>query len=236
MDDLALDQSELFGSALQSLEVLARALHLKDAALPPTLDAIVTSATETVDAARYAGLILLDGGTLTPQATTGRPPYLLDTLQQELGDGPCLDAARRQATNRIDDTKTDPRWPQFGAEAAELGVCSMLCVPLWVHEQCLGALTLYAERSDAFTRLDERLAHLFGTLAALAIAEAQRVGQLRTAMANRDVIGQAKGILMERHRLTADAAFHRLAEASQRVNKKLVVVAAHVAATGELPT
>jgi AmiR/NasT family two-component response regulator len=75
---------------------------------------------------------------------------------------------------------------------------------------------------------------LFATLAAIALAEAQRTGQLHTALGNRDLIGQAKGILMERHRMTADAAFGNLSQASQDVNMKLTAVAQHLVETGEL--
>ena len=128
----------------------------------------------------------------------------------------------------------ESRWPEFAAEAESLGVCSMLCVPLRVHEQCLGTLSLYSERVTAFTDHDERVTTLFATLAAIALAEAQRTDQLHTALANRDVIGQAKGILMERHRITADAAFSYLSQASQDVNMKLTSVARHLVETGEL--
>ena len=75
---------------------------------------------------------------------------------------------------------------------------------------------------------------LFATLAAIALAEAQRTDQLHTALDNRDVIGQAKGILMERHRITADVAFGYLSQASQSVNSKLAAVARHLVETGEL--
>jgi AmiR/NasT family two-component response regulator len=75
---------------------------------------------------------------------------------------------------------------------------------------------------------------MFATLAALALADALRAEQMRAAVLNRDVIGQAKGILMERHRITADAAFALLAEASQRKNVKLTDVAAYLVETGEL--
>jgi AmiR/NasT family two-component response regulator len=75
---------------------------------------------------------------------------------------------------------------------------------------------------------------LFATLAAIALAEAQRTGQLHTALGNRDLIGQAKAILMERHRMTADAAFGYLSQASQDVNMKLTAVAQHLVETGEL--
>jgi hypothetical protein len=168
------------------MEVLARALHVRDAQLQPTLDAIVSAAASALNAGRDAGLILLERGKLVPRAATGRAPLYLDLQQQQAGEGPCIESARRQIVIRIDDTRSDPRWPGFMVEAREHGVLSQL-------------------------------------------AE-----QMRAAVVNRDLIGQAKGILMERHRITADAAFALLAKASQHKNVKLTEVAACLVETGEL--
>jgi GAF domain-containing protein len=228
------DLDEVTGEIFQSLELLARALHVKDASLAAALQAIVATAVSAVGTAQHAGLILVSRGDLVPQATTGPPPQLLDQLQQKLKDGPCFSAANEQVLVRIDDMRDERRWPGFAAEALNLGVHSMLCVPLWVHRQRLGALSLYADRATAFTGPDERVTITFATLAAIALAEAQRTDQLRAALANRDVIGQAKGILMERHRITADAAFGYLSQASQHVNMKLTAVARHLVESGEL--
>ena len=218
----------------QSLDILTRALHVKNAELEPALQAIAATAVTTLSSAQHAGLITVSRGMLIPQATTGRPPQLLDQLQQKLNDGPCIDAAVQQTLIRIDDMHRESRWPDFAAEAESLGVCSMVCVPLRVHEQCLGTLSLYSERATAFNSHDERVTTLFATLAAIALAEAQRTDQLHTALANRDIIGQAKGILMERRRITSNTAFSYLSKASQDVNMKLTSVARHLVETGEL--
>lgn len=225
---------EFINHIFQSVTILARALHVKDTQLQPTLDAIVAMAVATVSSARYAGLIVVSRGELVPQATTDRPPHLLDVLQQKLGGGPCVDTAQDQSVTCITDTQQDDRWPDFSAQAAHLGIFSLLCVPLWVDNRCLGTLSLYADHADAFDDHDERVATLFATLAALALAGAQRTDQLSTALVNRDVIGQAKGILMERQRITADMAFARLAQISQAENIKLAEVARHLVETGEL--
>jgi GAF domain-containing protein len=216
------------------IEVLARALHVRDAQLQPTLDAIVAAAASALNADREAGLILLQHGKLVPQAVSGRAPLHLDLHQQQTGEGPCIEAARQQAVIRIDDTRADLRWPRFMAAARHHDVLSQLCIPLWVDERGLGTLSLYAGKPSAFTDVDERVTAIFATLAALALADALRAGQMRAAVVNRDLIGQAKGILMERHRITADAAFALLAEASQHQNVKLTEVAARLVETGVL--
>jgi AmiR/NasT family two-component response regulator len=63
----------------------------------------------------------------------------------------------------------------------------------------------------------------------------EKVDGLEEALLNRDVIGQAKGILMERLRMTPDEAFDQLRLASQDHNRKLRDIAAHVAETGQWP-
>lgn len=231
----ALDPAEQSGLASWSvLERLGRILHVREAALQPTLDAIARAAVETIAAAEYAGVNLFDRGHFVPQAVTDEPPLALDVLQQETGMGPCIDASRDQVTVRVEDLAADCPWPGYGELAISLGIRSQLCVPLWVDEQQLGSVSLFATVASGFTASDEVLARLFGTQAALVLADASRAEQLRQAMATRDSIGQAKGILMERHRITADHAFAVLSGYSQRTNRKLAEVARHLAETGQL--
>jgi len=226
---------EVTGRSAESLEILARALHVKNAELEPTLEAIVSTAVTMLNPARYAALTILSRGELIPRASTGEPPLLLDRLQQKLGDGPCIHAAKHQSVFRIEDTCEDDRWPEFCAEAARLEVRSMLCVPPWIDERGLGALSLYADQAAAFGDPHERVAVLLATFAALALAEAQRADQMHDALGNRDIIGQAKGILMERHRIAADAAFGVLSRVSQAENMKLAEIARSFVETGDLP-
>jgi GAF domain-containing protein len=225
---------EVTGRSARSLDILARALHVKGAELQPTLQAIAATAVSMLSPARDAGLTIFSGGALIPRASTGEPPLLLDRLQQQLGEGPCISAARRQSVFRIEDTRQDDRWPEFAAAAARLNVRSMLCVPLWVDERGLGALSLYADQVAAFSDLHERVATLLATFAALALAEAQHAEQMNGALGNRDVIGQAKGILMERHGVTAEAAFGVLSRVSQAENTKLAEIARDLVETGKL--
>jgi GAF domain-containing protein len=227
---------EVTGRSAESLEIMARALHVKNAELQPTLEAIASTAVTMLSPAQHAALTVLARGELIPRASTGEPPLLLDRLQQRLGDGPCVSAAKRQSVFRIDDTREDLRWPEFCAEAARLNVRSMLCVPLWIDERGLGALSLYADQAAAFSESHERITILLATFAALALAEAQRADQMHDALSSRDVIGQAKGILMERHGVTADAAFSVLSRVSQAENIKLAEVARRFVETGDLPS
>ncbi len=229
------DRSEaLDASTVQVGVQLARALHVEGGTLEETLDAIIAKAIEVVGPATWAGIILVEDGTLVPKATVGDPPTELDLLQQREGEGPCLEAARAQRMVVVADTASDPRWPHFAQLAVELGARAVLCAPLWVDDRTLGTLSLYSAEVDPFSVLDLHVTELLTTHAALALGNAQHVDHLRVALVNRDVIGQGKGILMERHRLTADDAFRRLVAASQRTNTKLVDVARRLADTGLL--
>jgi GAF domain-containing protein len=214
---------------------LARALHARDAQLEPTVEAVLALAVATIAPAAHAGVVVLRGGRLEVVATSGRPPHELDLLQQRVGRGPCLHAAREQQVVEIADTATEQRWPEFARHARGFEVASVLCVPLWVDRHRLGALTLYSDRPGAFDERDRALTDHFAAFAALALAAAERGAQLRQAAASRDVIGQAKGILMERHRITAEAAWEQLSRASQDSNRKLIEVANDLVETGVLP-
>jgi GAF domain-containing protein len=217
---------------LERLSRAARALRADD---DGHLTAIVHQAAATVPAATWAGLIELERSGLVTKATLGEPPRVLDRLQQEQKSGPCIDAAREQRVMVIEDMTVDPRWPGFAAAARREGVCSMLCVPLWVDRLRLGTLSFYGEKAHAFGEDERRLAAVYGTLAALALADSKRVAQLTFAIETRDLIGQAKGILVERHRITPDAAFDMLKKVSQNTNQRLVAVAELLVSTGQLP-
>jgi len=112
----------------------------------------------------------------------------------------------------------------------EAGVGSMLCFQLFVHGDTLGALNLYSPEAGAFTEEPETSGRVFATHAAVALAAAQHEQQLHAALANRDIIGQAKGIVMERFHLDADRAFTLIARLSQEENIKLHEIATKIAA------
>jgi GAF domain-containing protein len=159
----------------------------------------------------------------------------VDVLQERVGQGPCLDAVWEQEVVRVDDVAADERWPEFATQAAELGVGSMMCFRLFVEGDILGALNLYSHVPGSFDDESEEIGLMFASHAAVALAGAEHEQNLRLGMGNRDVIGQAKGILMERYKISADQAFGVLTRASQELNRKLVDVAREIADTGAVP-
>jgi GAF domain-containing protein len=225
----------LDAGAWSALERIGRSLHVKEADLTGTLEAVLSSATGLIGNTGAAGLNLYVRGRFEPQVVLGEAPHRLDALQQRTGEGPCVDASRDQAVVQIADMRREQRWTLFAETAVALDVLSMLCVPLWIDDVRLGSLSLYSPQPDGYHEHELKIASLFATHAALAIADAQRTTNLQRALVNRDVIGQAKGVLMERYRITANEAFDLLARASQSGNRKLAEVAEMVSTTGALP-
>ncbi|GAB7045652.1 GAF and ANTAR domain-containing protein [Catenuloplanes indicus] len=213
---------------------MARSLQQEDS-LQDTLDGIVAAAVQTVPGADYAGLMVVYARRRidTPSATD-EVVQRVDHAQYESGEGPCLDAMYRQQTVRLSDMATEHRWPDFSRRAVDLGIRSMLSFQLYVVAGNLGALNLYSRSTKAFDDESEHIGLLFAAHAAVAMAGAQREQHLTNAISVRDVIGQAKGILMERHNVTADQAFQLLVRVSQNANVKLVDVARHLTRTGQL--
>lgn len=163
-----------------------------------------------------------------------------DQAQYRTGEGPCLQALSDQ-TSLMVNLDGETRWPEFVATAMGLGIRSSLSLPLVVGKRGAGALNLYARKEDAITEASEVFGRAFATQASTAVANSvllleahEALDQLREALASRDVIGQAKGILMAQERITADEAFEQLVTSSQRRNVKVRDLAERVAVTGSL--
>ena len=229
-----LDEADALGP-WSTVEQLVRTLRAPTADPADLVSRICGEAARIVPAAADAGVIVTDPDrSLLTVFATGPVPEALDQLQTRLGTGPCLTAARKQIVVRVHDVAADTRWAEFRAAAVERGVGSMLCVPLFVDDELLGTLSLYGERPDVFRDGAEPVARLLATLSAVALADSFHRTRMERALLNRDVIGQAKGILMHRHGVRADEAFALLRAHSQNTNRKLLAVAERVVETGTL--
>ena len=130
------------------------------------------------------------------------------------------------------------RWravPDYRAKALELGLRSMLSVRLFAKEDSMGALDLYSKQPDAFDQRSQVIAQVFATHASIAVKAALTIAGLETVISSRDVIGQAKGIIMARRKVTADMAFERLRSLSQQRNQPVRDLAREITETGQLP-
>jgi GAF domain-containing protein len=179
----------------------------------------------------------------TPEGTFHTPVQTdavaaeLDQIQYELQEGPCLRAADPDgpAVATSDNLATDRTFPRFGPAAAERGMGAVLSTALLPNAEpphLTGALNIYSRRPGGLREADQALALLLATHASLALAHTTEVSQrklqaeqLLRAIDSRDVIGQAKGILMGRRGLTTEEAFDVLRRTSQTLNVKLVELA-----------
>ncbi|WP_205873639.1 GAF and ANTAR domain-containing protein [Mycobacterium camsae] len=207
---------------------LARSLHDSPPAAADTVaQRVVEYAVYAVDAAQYAGITLVTPSSeVQTPASTHHYPRLLDEIQDRHKQGPCFVAAWHQHTIRITDLSGDNRWPRYQRDAlAAAPVRSIVSFRLFASEHTMGALNLYADEPGAFDEAAEEIGYVLATHAALAWDTVRREDNFLSALASRDVIGQAKGILMARFNINAIQAFELLKRLSQERNMKLVDVA-----------
>jgi transcriptional regulator with GAF, ATPase, and Fis domain len=227
----------------EALERLGR-LSLRELSMDSLLQTVADLTKSVMPGNPEASVLLLVKDRPTTVVSTGELATELDETQYEKGHGPCLHAARTGELTEIPDTRAEDRWPDYTPRAVEHGNLSSLSIPLAIDpdEQVTGALNIYARRSHAFDRASRSVATRFGPYAAVATGNLYAyqsardlADNLQVALESRAVIDQAKGVLMERYKLTPDQAFQRLAQASMNANRKLRDVADHLVHTGELP-
>lgn len=200
-----------------------------------TLERILEFATKTFDCA-YAGVILVHAGSsVETVASNHKLVAHLDRIQLEAGEGPDIEIIADGPGVLVRDVSIETRWPQWCAAVGAAGIRSMLGARLYTTRQVLGSLNLYSFEVDAFDSVDVDVAHMLARHAAVALETARGTEHLLKALDARNLIGQAQGILMERHGLEATAAFTVLRRYSQDSNLKLHVVAQQLIETRSLP-
>jgi GAF domain-containing protein len=180
-----------------------------------------------------------DNRLVTP-ASSDDAALRIDSVQYGSGQGPCVEAATKGVRVDLPTTDGHPRWPELQEEASKLGIHSITSLPLSVGDTPIGALNLYSDRPGGLPVPEVDRALKFAKAAAVLLANAQalereetRAAQLKEALLTRDLIGQAKGILMEREGVSADAAFDLLRKASQAANVKLRDIAERFVAVAQ---
>jgi GAF domain-containing protein len=230
-------------TATEALERLGR-LSLHELSMDSLLQSVADVTKTVMPGNPETSVLLLIKGRPSTVVHTGQLAVDLDETQYECGHGPCLNAARTGQLTEIADTRTESRWPDYARKAAEHGNLSSLSIPLLIDadQQVTGALNIYARQLDAFDEESRSAATRFGPYASVAAGNLyayqsarELADNLQVALESRAVIDQAKGVLMERYKLTADQAFQLLARASMHANRKLRDIADDLVRTGELP-
>lgn len=180
-------------------------------------------------------MLVCRGGTITTPASTSPTATAIDRAQSEADEGPCLESLREHHTVVIEDLADEQRWPHYVEAALAAGARSTLSVRLFLLEDSMGALNLYSRSPSAFGEASVILGQVLASHAAVALKAAITEAGLTAALATRDLIGQAKGVIMAGERCTAERAFTRLRDVSQRCNRPLRDVAQDVVTLGTLP-
>jgi GAF domain-containing protein len=194
-----------------------------------TLDAIVHATRASLPEFGHVSISVRNGsGAFETSAGTDQVAWELDSVQYDLGEGPCVQAIEAEPVVVVQHLRHDQRWPRYVAAAAAKGVRSQVAVRLFTKRKHVAGLNLYSTERDDVDACSAETARLFAAHAAIILGHAQEEDQLNRALQNRKTIGQAVGILMERYRIDADRAFQFLVRASSTSNIKLRDVAEEV--------
>ena len=163
--------------------------------------------------------------------------YELDT-----DTGPCINAYQQQDTIEIWNLAgTDDRWSALATRARQHDYIAMYAIPMRLREQSIGVLNLYSTVQGPLDATRRRLGHALADMATIAVlhhralsSHASHASQLQTAFNTRLVIEQAKGILTERHDISAEQAFDRMRRYARHHHRKVINIA-HDITTGILP-
>ena len=223
-------------------DVLRRAMHeltehfAHPTEIDDTLMGVTESCVDLIDGVEYADVLLVEGpDAFTSIAATSPQAVEIGDFQKRFGEGPCLDAAIDNPIVMCNDLREDPRWPSFSEAAVAVGVHSLMSFQLYTHNARTGALNLFGVKPDVFTAENEAIGAMLATHAATAlIADDERL-QFQSALASRDIIGQAKGMIMERFDVDAVRAFELLRRLSQNSNTRLASVAEELVSRGPEP-
>lgn len=202
------------------------------------LTATIAQALSTDGDEVWCAVTLLRPKRSSTVASSSPAAEALDEIQYHYGDGPCLTASREHRLVHVADTRSDPRWPEYGRAAAAHGVLSALGVPFELAGEAAAALDVYADRPHKFDPATIEVVRREVASASTALLLAVRMekhrdaeADLKAAMASRTTIDLAVGIVMGQNRCTQEQAFDILRAASSNRNVKLRDLAAELVAT-----
>ncbi|MGD9621981.1 MAG: GAF and ANTAR domain-containing protein [Mycolicibacterium sp.] len=229
------DPDELQTVHLRVAELVQGLHNRPDTDSDTVLAELAEHAAVEITGAQYAGITLTrNAKTIETPAATHHWPLLLDKIQQRHLEGPCLTAAWEEKTVHVADLETDERFPKYRKDAlSETPIRSIMAFQLFIAGETVGALNVYSEQPGAFGADSRNLGLIFAAHSSVAWNSARREEQFRRALASRDSIGQAKGMIMERYGVGAVQAFELLRKLSQDSNVPLTRIASDLVARAQ---
>ncbi|HET6812959.1 MAG TPA: GAF and ANTAR domain-containing protein [Actinomycetota bacterium] len=223
----------------QALDQLAD-LRTSPVSVEEALDRVVASA-DALFGVDGTVLMLVDRGQVLRNLAVSDPrAALLEELQAEHEEGPCVDAFDDKEPVAADDLSREDRWPAFSPDAARRDLLAVLASPIPYSEQAVGVVAVFATEPHPWTGAEREAIVAFTELVALLILNAMEAtergrlaAELQVALDSRVVIEQAKGVLVGRHGLTTRQAFERLRRAARDQRRPLAEVSRAVVNAAE---
>lgn len=185
-----------------------------------------------------AGLMLADADQhLRAVAASDDRFAHLEELQIRHQEGPCIEAFDVKELVSAEDLASERRWPRFSEAAVARKVRAVLASPLPYNQDAVGVVAVLSEQRRPWSAEGELALLAFTDLAALLIAsmmqgeqQSEMATQLQGALNTRQVIEQAKGVLIAQQGIPARAAYEQLRSRARTERRKLGVVCAEVVA------
>jgi GAF domain-containing protein len=223
----------------QALDQLAD-LRASPVSVEEALDRVVASA-DALFGVDGTVLMLVDRGQVLRNLAVSDPrAALLEELQAEHEEGPCVDAFDDKEPVAADDLSREDRWPAFSPDAARRDLLAVLASPIPYSEQAVGVVAVFATEPHPWTGAEREAIVAFTELVALLILNAMEAtergrlaAELQVALDSRVVIEQAKGVLVGRHGLTTRQAYERLRRAARDQRRPLAEVSRAVVSAAE---
>lgn len=221
------DPANVEGTHLRIAEIVQELYGRPDTDSDTVIAELVEHAAVEIPGAQYAGVtVTRNAKHIDTPAATHKWPVLLDEIQQRHREGPCLTAAWEEKTIHVANLATDERFPLYARDVlAQTPIRSVMSFQLWIAGETMGALNVYAETANSFGPETREIGLIFAAHSSVAWNAARRDEQFKKALASRDIIGQAKGMLMERYGVNAIQAFELLRKLSQDSNTPLIGIA-----------
>ena len=197
------------------------------------LTEMATRCAEVLGVAAVGVMLASPGGELQVVASSTESMRVLELLELQANEGPCLDAFHtKDQVEQLSLPDQIERWPRFAPAAIEAGYVSVFALPLRLRRQTIGALNLFDTEPGGLDDQELEVAQAFADLATISILtnrsaiESQRlITQLGEALTSRILIEQAKGVIAERAGIDMAEAFNRLRGYARSHNQLLSEVA-----------
>ena len=201
----------------------------------------IVQTTHTIFAVDGAGLMFTDDDQQLRAVAASDDRFAhLEQLQLHHQEGPCIDAFENKALVSAQNLMDETRWPTFSQAAVDQSVRAVLASPLPFNRDAVGVVAVLSEQHRPWSPEAELGLLAFTDLAALLIAsmmhseqQTQMALQLRAALDTRQVIEQAKGVLIAKQGISAREAYELLRAQARSGRRKLTAVCAEIVADAQ---